>query len=38
MALVAASDALGRQLGDWLNDLEKRGTLTGCRSTAEESP
>jgi cholesterol transport system auxiliary component len=37
MALAAASDALGRQLGDWLKDLEKRGTLTGCRLTAGES-
>jgi cholesterol transport system auxiliary component len=37
MALVATSEDLGRQLAAWLNDLEKRGTLKGCRSAAEES-
>jgi len=38
VALVAASDDLGQQLAAWLNDLEKRGRLKGCRSTAGESP
>lgn len=37
VALVAASDELGRQLAGWLNDLEKHGRLEGCRSTAGES-
>jgi hypothetical protein len=36
MALVAASEALGRQLATWLNDLEKAGRLRHCRSTAGE--
>ncbi|WP_300455597.1 ABC-type transport auxiliary lipoprotein family protein [Accumulibacter sp.] len=36
-ALVLASDQLGRQLAAWLNDLEKRGRLKGCRSTAVDS-
>ena len=35
-ALVATSEDLGRQLAAWLNDLEKRGRLKGCRPTAEE--
>jgi cholesterol transport system auxiliary component len=30
-ALVATSEELGRQLAAWLNDLEKRGRLKGCR-------
>lgn len=37
VALVAASDELGRQLTAWLNDLEKHGRLQGCRSPAGES-
>jgi len=38
IALVAASEELGREFAAWLNDLEKRGRLKGCRSTAGESP
>jgi len=34
LALVSVSDELGRQLAAWLNDLQKRGTLNGCRVTA----
>lgn len=37
IALVAASEDLGRQLADWLNDLEKRGRLEDCRSPAGEN-
>lgn len=37
VALVAASDDLGRQFAAWLNDLEKHGRLQGCRSPAGES-
>ncbi len=37
IALVATSEDLGRQLTAWLNDLEKRGTLKGCRPPAGES-
>jgi cholesterol transport system auxiliary component len=38
IALVAVSAELGREFAAWLNDLEKRGRLKGCRSTAGESP
>lgn len=38
IALVAVSEELGREFAAWLNDLEKRGRLKGCRSTAGESP
>lgn len=38
VALVSVSDELGRQLAAWLNDLEKRGTLKGCRVTAAHYP
>ena len=37
IALVAASEELGRELAAWLNDLEKRGRLKHCRSTTGES-
>ena len=36
-ALASASTELGRQIAAWLNDLEKRGSLKSCRSTAAES-
>lgn len=36
-ALVASGDELGRQLANWLNDLEKRGRLNDCRSTSLDS-
>lgn len=38
IALVVASGELGREFAAWLNDLEKRGRLKHCRSTAGESP
>lgn len=33
-ALLAASDELGRQTGDWLRGLEKNGRLGACRAIA----
>lgn len=34
LALVGASDQLGRQLADWLGTLDKRGGLGACRPSA----
>ncbi|MDS4014933.1 MAG: hypothetical protein RKP46_11355 [Candidatus Accumulibacter sp.] len=36
-ALLAAADESGRQLAEWLNDLEKQGAAGDCRATAARS-
>lgn len=37
VALVAASDELGRQIGDWLRGLDRSGGLKMCRPTGTTS-
>ncbi|HMW63594.1 MAG TPA: ABC-type transport auxiliary lipoprotein family protein [Accumulibacter sp.] len=36
-ALLVAGDELGRQLAEWLNDLERQGAAGDCRATAARS-